>query len=607
MKYRIISFIIVSVFAFSCFSGCAGGSKKTDGTESDAVTVRSPELTSITAEGYSIDFDPRITEYTVLIPDGRPTIPRVTAQGDSEVSVTQAVIADGEKNGTAVIRCEKDGQTGEYRVTFIKDASMGYYLQYADVIRFKPGYKKQSGEKFEFSSSAPDVIKIDSDGYAEAVGISDQPVILTAKIGGNEVDSLTVDKVIKAPINIFLIIGQSNAFGWHDLPEGESQAKYFRTQREKYDKPLEGTVWADEISTSYDTYKFSGMVDLTSSKKKGFSGFFPALGKEWYARTGEKTLMLKTAVGSSPIEAWTPDENLLFYSLDLYGITKERFSYYVGLFSADDSMFTLNRVFAYWLQGETCQEYNYSPAEFKWDGNRKYRGDWVAVTKSNPPMNADTYYSYFMEMYDGFVKDIGLEFMGILPVRSMKSVSSKENLKTEQLVDLVAPRAAQFALNYTDNGNIAIVTLETEIGRTEAYSDKDAQGWGYLGCNNIHYQQIGYNAIGKDAACNTFRMLYASDRNSEDIRILDSNGSSILNDGDTIRIESGKTHQITAIAMPVYTDASALQFNISDTSVCTIDKYGMLTASADGSAIGKTVILTVSNGTVSKTISIVIA
>ena len=605
MNNKIIFVFVVVVMIFLCQSGCTGqkgDGKSTAGTNGDNM----PELSALSVEGYDIEFDPSVRDYTVLIPDGRPEIPRVSAEGDGEISVTQAVIADGEKSGAATVTLTHEAESIDYRVTFTKDASKGFYLQYADIIIFRPDYKLQSGEKYVFKSSDTNVIEIYSDGYAEAVAVSDKPVTLIAEVNGKTVGSLIVDKVIKAPLNVFLIMGQSNAFGWHDLPDGESQANYFRNQREKYDKPIEGTVWADEISTSYDTYKFSGMVDLTSSKKRGFSGFFPALGKEWYTLTGEKTLMIKTAVGSSPIEAWAPDENLLFYGLDLYRITIERFRYYADLFEADDSMFTLNRVFAFWLQGETCQEFNYSQAEFKWDENRKYKGDWVAVTKSDPPMSAETYYGYFMDMYGGLVDDTGLEFMGIIPVRSMKSVSSKENLRTEQLVDLVAPRAAQFALNYLENGNISIVTLETEIGRTENYPDKDAPGWGYLGCNNIHYQQLGYNAIGKDAAYNTFNRFYAADRRPSDIMILDSNGSSMLNDGDVIRIESGETHQITAIAMPVYTDLSELRFEISDTSLCTIDSYGMLTASTDYSAAGKTVSLTISNGTISKTVIIAI-
>ena len=353
------------------------------------------------------------------------------------------------------------------------------------------------------------------------------------------------------------------------------------------------------------------MYDLGAAK--GCSGFYPALGKEWYALTGEKSLMLKTAVGSTPIEAWTADPELQFFGIDLYGMTVERFNFYKDMFAAADSGFVLNRVYAFWVQGETCEEFVYDPSEHTWgskngQANYKYKGDWRAPSSKSELMTADQYTGYFMSMYESFVKDIGLEFIGILPVRSMTGVSSKENLEEQQLVDLVAPRASQFAMNFAGKGNIAIVTLVTDIARTESYPDKNAEGWGYIGCFNIHYNQLGYNAIGKDSAFNAARLLTAyEDKNAQQIRVYDTNGRDILENGASVRMECGSTKQITAIVLPLYAEARSLTFTPSDPEAVKIDANGLITVPYSDESVGKEVTVEISNGELKTVITIKIS
>ncbi|MBE6636629.1 MAG: hypothetical protein E7618_02360 [Ruminococcaceae bacterium] len=612
--FTFLLFALTMSFLFACSQGSeqeTGSSQTSHPPQTTEPPVNPPKLTELHVEGgYELSFSAEITSYTVQIPAGRPAVPQVSAKAEENASLTihQATIPDQEESGTARITVTKDGVSCDYTVTFVKDAAQGFQLQYADVYTYAPAYTPKEGEKLTFSSSNTSVLTVDNTGKVTAVDLSDTATIITASVGATEVGRLVVDRVIKAPLNIFLIIGQSNAYGWHDVPAGATQSKYFSEQKRQYDTPLPGTVWGDSVTTAYDDYSFSGMQDLCS--KRGFSGFHPALGKEWYALTGEKSLMLKTAVGSTPIEAWTADPSLMFYGIDLYAMTVERFRYYEELFATADSKFTVNRIYAFWLQGETCQEYVYDSSKFTWANkngqtNYPYYGDWRKPTRTRKLMTSEEYYSYFMSMYQSLVKDIGLEFIGILPTRAMESVSSEENRREQQLVDLVAPRAAQFALNYRDNGNIAIVTLKTEIGRTESYADKTAEGWGYLGCYNIHYNQLGYNAIGKDAAMQTYYRLVASEAQAAtDICVLDTDGRTVLTDGETIRIECGSTRQITAYVLPLFAADSTLQFSISDTNLCTIDDYGVITVPYHDDTVGKTATLTISNGVIQKVITL---
>jgi len=617
MKKTLILLALLMLGGQLCSCGGDHGSGTATTTEDGSPPPPSVSSTAVLTElaidgGYSLDFAPTVLDYEVAIPAGRPAIPEVSYQApeNATVSVSKAVIPDSKTQGKTLITVTVGEETNTYSVTFTKNKDKGYHLQYQDVILFTPDYTLAEGEAFSFASSDIDTLAVDQNGEITAIGLSDTATVITASVGGKEVDRLVVDKVVKAPINIFLIMGQSNAYGTIEPPSGATKPLYIAQQKMLVDKATKGKVWCDSMETNYDDTSFSGMFD--TSRFAGTSGFYAPLGKELYELTGEKTLLLKTAVGSSPIEAWTPDPELQYLGMDLYGETIERFRYYKDLFSQSDSKYVLNRVYAYWLQGETCMQLVYVPGEHTWPNkngisNYKYKGDWnwgtTAAMNKGKLMTAETYYNYFIDMYEGLVKDVGLEFMGILPVRAQEKVSSEENRKEEQLIDLVAPRAAQYALNYTENGNIAFVTLKTEIGRTEDYADRKAEGWGYLSPTNVHYNQIGYNALGKDSARNTYYMMYPkADNAATEIKILDSNGRDVIEEGSVLEIKRGSARQITAIVLPLFADDAVLSFAGSDSSVFTIDAYGKITVSTDSAAVGKTATLTVSNGTLTKTL-----
>lgn len=599
---------VIILTAVMLLSSCKDAKSAVEG--SDTINAKENDMTEINgisvSDGYSINFSNDVYEYSVSIPAGRPAVPQITADGTGNYKVFQAFIPDTENSGTAsVVAGDKI-----YRVTFEKTQDCGFVLQYDDIYHFSPSFELQSGEKYDFSSSNPDVVEVDKNGSIKAKALCDKPITVTASVNGKNADSITVDRVIKSPLNIFLIIGQSNAYGYHDVPSDTDLGTYFALQKSKCDCPIPGTVYCDDIGNSYDDVSFSGWYDLS----KGRNGFSPSLGKEWYRLTGEKTFMLQTALGSMPIEPWTPDENLKCFGIDCFRETVDRFEFYRRKFEKDDSCYTVNRVYAFWLQGETCEEYLYSSETFYWNKNGvenyPYVGDWYntkdpRVPKGMKLMTADEYYGYFIDMYQGFEESIGLQYMAILPVRAMIGVSSGCNRKSEQLIDIVPSRASQFALNYTDNGNIGIVTLKTEIGRTNKYPDKTAEGWGYLGCNNIHYDQIGYNALGKDSAYNLFmKLTEKSVSEKTEIKIMDYDGK-VLSDGDSVKVFPYESRQISAIVLPLFSNDTTLYFKSANPEICTVDCYGLLTATPE-SKIGQTTTVTVSNGLSSKTIRVLI-
>ena len=563
-----------------------------------------PKLDSLTVDdGYGIDFKPEVRDYVVTIPAGRPRVPKISAAGSGEIRIYQATIADTASSGTAKVFVTENGLTGEYSVRFVRDEAAGFQLQYADEYFYIPNLTLNPGEFYVFESSAPETVSVQPDGTLKAEALSEEPVTVSVLVNGEVKKQLVIDKVIPAPLDLFLIIGQSNAFGWYDVPAGYATFDDFANEQKKLsDNPRPGTVWCDDISTGYDDCWFTGSYDLSRGRK----GFSPALGKEWYALTGEKSFMLQTAIGSTPVEAWTPDPNLQFYGIDCYGVTVERGKEVIAELSKAGSGFELNRVYAFWLQGESGQEYVYKPQTYTWEyknqtPNYSYIGDWVTPSAADPILTTDAYYSYFMQMVDGLTKELGVEFFGIIPVRAMLSVSSASNKETQQLVDLVPTRAAQYALNYAGNDSIAFITRVSELARTESYPDSTAEGWGYIGVNNIHFNQVGYNAIGKDVADNTFaRFSGTQSHTAETLQVLDADGATVLADGTELILAAGTPHQISGIVLPVYADQTALTFTVKDPSVCTVDPYGLI--SSQPGAVGQSTELTVSNGTLSCTL-----
>lgn len=119
----------------------------------------------------------------------------------------------------------------------------------------------------------------------------------------------------KIPLNIFLIIGQSNAYGTYDVPEGRDEWDFRREQMKDAVLPEPGTAFCLDVDN------VGGMGDIYDLSS-GRPGFSPALGKRWYELTGERTVMLQTAVGGAPIESWLKPEDGKRYT---YGDPRSNF------------------------------------------------------------------------------------------------------------------------------------------------------------------------------------------------------------------------------------------------------------------------------------------
>lgn len=386
----------------------------------------------------------------------------------------------------------------------------------------------------------------------------------------------------KIPLNIFLIIGQSNAYGTYDVPEGRDEWDFRREQMKDAVLPEPGTVFCLDVDN------VGGMGDIYDLSS-GRPGFSPALGKRWYELTGERTVMLQTAVGGAPIESWLKPEDGKRYTYgdprsNFYETTLAGFRRIKEQLLVPGSQYCLNRVFAFWLQGETGMSNTYYP-----DKDGAGIGNWEFGDTSGLIADAE-YYRDFMKIRQYLKEDFGCSFTGILLVRAVRETVSEESLKLGLYTDLVPVRAAQYAINRTTGPDTAIVSRVCDTARSTSYPDKTAPGYGLMGCNDLHYTQKGHNANGIAAAENTYAHLFGTTE-AGDIEIIAPDGRKRFADGDTVSLRPGEAVRTAAAVLPLYTGTPELEYISSDSSVFTADVFGTLTA-APGTE-GKTAVLTV--------------
>ena len=539
--------------------------------------------------GYSLAFEADTYLYEVKLPAGHPRIPLISATAGSAVTVTQAAMPVSQTQATGYVQMG----SAEYQIIFTKDASLGFHLQYGDYHTFTP---ETEAVIKGFVSSAPEIISVTDAGVLHALALSDSPVTISALAEDDSVlDSMTVDQVVKAPLNLFLITGQSNAYGSYDIPSGMNEASFTAAQMAKTLKPAPGTVLCTDVSNK--GVILNDMYDLS----QGRSGFSPALGKTWYDLTGEKTLMLQTAVGGAPIEAWMKPEGGVrntynYIESNFYETTKKAYDHTIQKLQAENSGYELRHTYAYWLQGETGMGNSYDPNK-----NGAGIGGWKMGDTSNI-LTSQQYYNIFMKNMEYFTGEFGCEFMGILLVRALAGAASAESLELQLLTDLTPTRAAQYALNNTNGKQISIVSRVCDIARMESYADTSVPGWGYMGCNNLHYNQIGHNANGVEAAKNTYGILFGR-KAASDLEIIAPNGRDRLEDGQQIVLSAGQSYQTAAMVLPMTAQAQKVTYQVADETVCTVDAFGKITASE--AAAGKSTTVTyISQSGIRKSITV---
>ncbi len=576
--------MIVSLVAVlgSCGSGNTDGGKEgeTVNNEESNTPEKKVFLESLTLDDsrYTIGtFDPKTNEYKVDLPAGRPAVPRVVAKAADgvDVKITQAAIPDSANGGKAtVLVTDAEGNTNTYTVEFTRDIKNGFVLQYDDRYQFVHTHTIKEGTEVTYESDNEAVVSVDKNGKMTAKKLSETPVTITAKIGDTVTDTLKIDRVEKAHINLFLITGQSNGQGCYDTTNYGKDIDYLLS----YDEQLEnvepiggmGRVYSYDVfplSRNTEVYKLKGkMYDMGEYRKAGHQA---SLGKAFYDLSGEKVVFLQSAYSGAPIESWLDpkkhDEAGTYGGGQYFYIkTQEGYKKLTKLLAQNYEIVLVGN---FWCQGETAMSavYDQKLGDYIFSGNAKFnKADLITD---------ETYYKYFMMLHEDMKKDFGVTYNGIMMVRT-KGGSG--------ITNIVPVVSAHFAL-INNNDEIHLATRKfIEIAKQYKDPDKTAEGYGYMGTDNNHYNQIGYNYHGKEAGTNAFYAIFGPATNkSEGIEIIAQNGTERLDAGDTLTLRKGQTYRLGALSLPHYINEK-LTWTSANTDVVTVDEFGKVTAKASG-------------------------
>ncbi|MBE6642625.1 MAG: hypothetical protein E7615_03095 [Ruminococcaceae bacterium] len=581
-------FVLVSLLTLALCACGSDGEKKNEGddvkeTQEEKVEPKiSLDTLTLDDARYSIgEFKKDVFEYTVGLPDGRPTIPRVqaTAADGIEIKISQAYIPDSETIGVATVAIsDAEGNSATYKVTFERSIANGFVLQYDDRYYFNAGYHNDTGDPYVYTSSDPDIISVDENGIMTAKKVAEKEVTLYAHQGEMLKATFVVDRVEKADINLFFITGQSNGQGCYDSTNYGKDVEHlvpFEEQISLVEKiGGEGRVYSFDVyprSQNTEVYKMKGaMYDMELYAKQGHQA---SLGKTFYDLSGEKVVFLQSAYSGSPIESWLDpkrhkDEAGPYGSHYFYTDTQKA---YKQLKDKLKDNYDIVYVANFWCQGETAMSAVYD----------KRSGDYIfssnAAFDKSKLITDETYYNYFMMLHNDMVEDFGLQYNGIMFVKT-----KGQGNETTKIVPIIS---AQFAL-CNNNDDIHVASRHfIEIARQYKDSDKTSEGYGFMGTDNNHYNQIGYNYLGKECAVNAFNAKFGEAVNvPEAVEIIAQNGTKRMTSTDSVTIRAGGTLRVGALSVPHYINEKIV-WTSNKEDVATVNEFGVIKGVSGGTAI----------------------
>ncbi len=383
---------------------------------------------------------------------------------------------------------------------------------------------------YAVEENTPDdsVIKV-QDNVLYAVGIGEGTVNLTCD---GEVYTYTV-KVEKAPVSMFLLIGQSNMCGY----EGNASKSVANENGQVYStygvstymteenaeqfvpSALEGEYSLVNVKGTSDCLSYHPLNSLTEEGdgKKGLDG---ALAYQWNKMTGDKVWLVNAAHGGSSIFDWIKGAVQYDEAVKLFKAAQK-----VMAAEISAGHYELKNYGYFWLQGCT-------------DGSK----------------TADVYYENFLSMHDSLKEELACDFDGdgekesfefcdvILPRAGVPTANSYPYRRGEYTdttdkiyfssfldLEMRGPRVAQYYLCNNPDNDINMVCnisdswvyLPDGTDGVKEYFEKNypygrvdypvqleqVNSW-YTPTtpedihHKIHYNQIGYNEIGIEAARN---------------------------------------------------------------------------------------------------------
>ena len=322
-------------------------------------------------------------------------------------------------------------------------------------LRYDDRYTFSDAKTIEVPDGVPTVEV--SGNTIRAAGITDEPV--TVIVDGEQY-LVTVEK---APVEVFIIDGQSNAWG--------SAGRHDKAPRVP-DKGC-GYFWSD--GTLKDANEYVKAFEKIAPRMS--VGVWPALEAEWYALTGEKVVAVNIAQNGYPIQHWTSG-----YSQTGAGIIE------ACIDSIDKDLFTVAGGGYFWFQGES-------------------NSDIYEITNQMRYTRVEEYIAEFNEVHNVYIsafksRDIDA-FAGIFTIRNWGNL-----LGISRTNEYSGPRAAQQYLANSRSDIFMVSSLAESWDKSEKSPFSFTSESGYevkIGAvralySGVHYNQSGYDILGLEAA-----------------------------------------------------------------------------------------------------------
>jgi len=509
-------------------------------------------------------------------------------------------------------------------------------------LRYGDRYTPENCDSFKISDAGiPTSFKVgygvEKGTYDDAVLKEEKGVILAAGIGEGTVkltkdgkDTLYRIKVEKAPISMFLLIGQSNMVGVEGdatqsvaCENGQVYSTYgvpaYLTQNNAAQfvpSALEGE-YKVKNTCGNSIYLSLNPVNSLTEEGNGKAGIDSALAYEWNRLTGDKVWVINVAQGNSAISRWVKGAY--------------EYNQAVALFSAAQKVmrdeiaaghYELKNYGYFWLQG--C---------------------------SDDALSAEKYYNSFLSMHNGFMKDLAydidcdgeneiFEFCDVIMPRAGKEdrrgyrrgeytdIATSRYYTSFLDLEMRGQRVAQYYLCNAQNNNINLVCnigdswvyMPDSTSSVKSYFEsrypegrvnypvqlQQSEKW-YTPTtpedvhDNIHYNQVGYNEVGIEAARNA---AYTHGRREKPqipvtVSFYDWTGYRNI---DTVKATSEKRSATVAVPVvyPVY-ESKSVTYKLSDSSVMNYDFYDLTVDIGYGEGLALTTVGASENKTITVT------
>lgn len=305
--------------------------------------------------------------------------------------------------------------------------------------------EESTGPSFNGTMQYDDYLPIDATdatGAVELVELAGKTYLHASDIGAGSAlingDWQNID-VRKASLDVFLLIGQSNA-------------AYFRYSPSEATAPALGTAYY--YGTAYQPIQYTesynksnyAIYSMTNPNGTAHIGNIEApFAAEYFKETGHKTLVINGARGGRPIETYLPGNYMYTWSQTVFSD---------AMALIDSSYYEVSVKSAIWLQGES---------------------------DSNTPVQS--YVSMFTSLFDALAHRGSVEF------NEEYSIDSCMIVKTRAANSVNAPKA-QITLSKTLEG----------VYLAGTWPDKFSYESDTMDLDDLHYSQKGDNIIGKGLA-----------------------------------------------------------------------------------------------------------